>query len=194
MSREFNKWLIAVTTPPARALGFVVSNIYSLLFGWYDKRLARAAQRELEQEVRGRLSFLLSQHNARIAPTKEIKRLADIDRPIVTATAGGLMFQFRRWRGELKVHVASERTPNDWHELSLVLSLIDPAEKIQRGAIRDFTDLSRLLRPNMDRLKEALSPERYAQLEKQLSEVRAFDRVVTRQWETGSDRRLYPDR
>jgi hypothetical protein len=194
MSREFNRWLIAVLTPPFRALGFVVSNVYSLLFGWYDKRLARAAQGELEQEVRERLSFLLSEHNAQIAPDKKIRRLADIDWPIVTATADGLMLRFRRWRGELQVAVASALAPNDWHELSLVLSLIDPTEKIQRGAIRDFTDVSRLLRPNMDRLKEAFSPERYAQLEKQLSEVRAFDRVVTRQWETEINRRLYPDR
>jgi len=58
MGREFNRWLVNVLTPPFRVLGFVVGNVYSLLFGWYDKRLGRREQARLEQEVQEHLWFL----------------------------------------------------------------------------------------------------------------------------------------
>src|ERR1700756_1413485 len=142
MSREFNKWLIAVLTPPARAIGFVLGNVYSLLFGWYDKRRRAENQNLLEQEVRDRMSFL-AERKPRIVPNTEARNLRGLNASLVTIAVEGLLLRFIRWREVFQVHVASERMPNDWHELSLVLSLIDPAEKIQRGAIRDFTDLSR---------------------------------------------------
>ena len=180
MSREFRKWLIAVSTPPARAIGFVVGGVFSLLYGPFYRRHVAERQEQLEDEVKYQLASLFRGHNARIPKNTEARNLCGLDASLVTVAVDELLLRFIRWREVFQVHVTSERLPNDWHELSEVLSVIDPAETVRPGAIRDFTDFSRSLRPNMARLKEAFSPERYPQLEKQLSEVRAFARVVTR--------------
>ena len=193
MSREFRKWLIAFLAPPARAIGFVVGGVFSLLYRPFYRRHVADRQEQLEDEVKYQLASLFRGHNARIIPNTEAQNLHGLDASFVTVAVDGLLLRFIRWRDVFQVHVASERLPNDWHELSEVLSVIDPAEIIRPGAIRDFTDFSRSLRPNLVRLIEAFSPERYPQLEKQLSEVRAFGHVVTRQWETEINRRLYPD-
>ncbi len=178
---------------PFRAFGFVVGNLFSLLYGPFYRRRNAEKKKQLEQEVQERLQFLFEEHNAHAIPNTEADNLEGLNASVVTIGVEGLLLRFIRWREEFQVHVASECSPKDWHELSLVLSLIAPAEKIQRGAIHDFSELSHLLRSNMDRLKEVFSQERYAQFKKQISEVNVFDRVVTRQWETEINRRLYPD-
>jgi hypothetical protein len=193
MSREFRKWLIAVSTPPVRAIGFVVGGAFSLLYGPFYRRHVADRQEQLEDEVKYQLVSLFRGHNARIIQNTEARNLHGLGASLVTVAVDGLLLRFIRWREVFQVHVASERLPNDWYELSEVLSVIDPIETIRPGAIGDFTDFTRSLGPNMVRLKEAFSPEQYPRLEKQMSEVRAFGRVVTRQWETEINRRLYPD-
>jgi hypothetical protein len=194
MGRELNKTVLAIVTPVFRAIGFVVGNVCSLIYEPFYRRRIAEKQKQLEHEVQEQLSFLFAEHRASTTSNTVAGNLVGLHPSLVTISIDGLLLRFIRWREEFQVHVASERAPNDWHELSLVLSIIDPIENSQRGAIRDLSDVSRLLRPNLGRLKDAYSQERYAQLEEQLSGVHAFDRVVTRQLETEINRRLYPDR
>jgi hypothetical protein len=46
----------------------------------------------------------------------------------------------------------------------------------------------------MDLLRHALSPSQYPELKGRLDEIRKYERVVAKQWETEINRRLYPDR
>jgi hypothetical protein len=129
MGRQFNKLVVEIITPPLRVAGFVVSNVYSVLFGWYGKRLARRAQREFAQEVQEQMSFLFSDYDAQIVSKPEIKGRSDIDWPSVTLSADGMLFEFLLWRGDLSASVAPIHKPNDWDNLLLVLSLIDESVK-----------------------------------------------------------------
>ena len=152
MGREFNRWVVAMATPPLRVLGFVVGGVFSLLYKPFYRRHVAERQEQLEDDVKERLSFLFGEHNARITQNTEARNLEGLDASLVTVAVDGLLLRFIRWREVFQVHVASERAPNDWHELSSVLSVIDRGETIRTGAIRDFTDLSRSLRPNLVRL------------------------------------------
>lgn len=189
MSRELNKWVVALITPPLRVAGFIVGNVYSLLFGWYDKRLAKRAQQEFVQDVRDQLSFLFSDYDAQIVSELEIKRLSDIDWPSVTLSANGMLFKFLLWRGELSASVAPKQNPNDWDNLLLALSLLD--ESVKRDAGGDLFHLAQLLKPRMGLLSQAFAENEYAATKQRLSEAHKYDRFVTRQWETEINRRLY---
>jgi hypothetical protein len=194
MGREFNRRLREVLTPPFRALGFIAGNIYSLLFGWHDKRLIAENQRVFNREVRDQLSFLFAEHQARIIPNTEARNLMGLNASVVTLAVGGLLLRFIRWRDEFRVPVASERTPNDWHELSLLLSVIETPEHPQRRAIYWLSDVRQWLRFSLDRITTAMSEPEYPLVEERLAEVGKYDRAATRQWETEINRRLYPDR
>lgn len=191
MGREFNRLVVAILKPPLRVLGFVVSSAYSALFGWYDKRLAKREQELLEREVQDQLSFLLVERNARILAAKKVKHLSDIDWPIATVVVEGLLVQFRRWRGELQVHVAPERMPNDWQELSLVLSVIDVPGGFDLRSVYWMSDVALWLRVHLDRILAAFSEERYLETKQRLDDVHARDGIAIKQWETEVNRRLY---
>src|SRR5690349_10264692 len=128
MWSEPYRFFITVTTPIARTLAFIIGQTYSLLFGWYDKRLAREENLRLQRDLERNLSYFLATRDAKVTPVKEIKSLKDIDWPSITVRLDGVVLKFVRWRGELQVYVAPERMPNDWVELSLLLNLIDVPE------------------------------------------------------------------
>ena len=65
------------------------------------------------------------------------------------------------------MHVASERLPDEWHELSAILDVMEP-DKVRRHSVIFFQDAIALLRDHMDRIKEAFSPDRYPQVKQQL--------------------------
>ena len=90
------------------------------------------------------------------------------------------------------MRVASTRAPNDWHEVSAVLSVMDVG--VERQAFRNPADIARVLRPHMAEMEEAFSGDRHSEVERRLSDIYAHDGAVTRQWETEINRRLYPDR
>jgi hypothetical protein len=181
MGRELNKWVVALVTPPLRVGGFIIGNVYSLLFGWYDKRLARRAQHKWTQEVQEQVSFLFSDYDAQIVPQPEIKRLSDIDWPSVTLSVDGMLFEFLLWRGDLSARVAPKHKPNDWDDLVLVLSLID--ESVKRQTVLDLSSLGQLLKPRMTLLRQSFSESEYGATKQRVSEAHDYDRVVTRQWE-----------
>jgi hypothetical protein len=190
MGRQFNKLVVAIVAPPLRVAGAMVGNLYSLFFGWYDKRLARRAQQAFAEAVLEQLSFLFTDYDAQIVLKPEIKRLSEIDWPSVTLSTDGMLFKFLLQRGDLSASIAPIHKPNDWDDLLLVLSLID--ESVKREGVVDLSYLARLLKPRMMLLSRAFSEDTYAATKQHLSEAHEYDRVVTRQWENEVNRRLYP--
>jgi hypothetical protein len=194
MAGELYRWLIEILGPPVRMVAYLVGKIYSLLFGWYDKKLARRAISQLEQEIHQQLSFLFSSHSAQMMPIEEIRSLKDIDWPTITVSVGGLLLRFLRWRGELQVYVTSQKRPNDWVELSLLLSLIEVPRGVKRRPDYRMSEVAEWLRASLDTIIAIYSDDRYSELKERLTEVDSYDRLVARQWQTEINRRLYPDK
>jgi hypothetical protein len=160
---------------------------------WGEKRFMAKEQARLVQEIHNKFWFLFAQFGAEIIPNTDMGHLALLQCPIVTVAADGLLFRFVHWRDSRQVHIASERLPNEWQELSAVLNVVEPDE-IRRHSILSFDDAAGLLRGHLDQLKEIFLPERYPEVKLHLDAANNYDRVISKQAETEINRRLYPDR
>lgn len=103
-----------------------------------------------------------------------------------------LSLLFFRGRGDLPVRVAPKHAPNAWEDLPLLLSVID--DGFHRREFTSLQDVAAALKPRMKLLHEALSGERYPDLQKGLADAHAYDRAIIRQWETEINRAPYPDK
>jgi hypothetical protein len=192
MRGKFGRFLIEVTTPPMRALGFIVGKLYSIIFGRLDMRLAKKGQEKLASDIREELPFLLKVPGAEIGPTPGAPFPPAFDYAFITVSSGDLVLSFSRGQEHVSVYVAQRQSPRDGHELKLVLTLLDPAAKIQRTwTLYSLASVARLLEPRMDLLRKAFSEEDYPEFRKRLSEVEDYDRIVNRQFEAELNWRLY---
>jgi hypothetical protein len=191
MSREIHRWVGTLTRLPLLVLGFVIVNGYNLLFGWWlDKSLARRRQTRLDQDIHDSLRFLFDQHRGCRVPNEGVPFPPGFDYAFVTVAVDNLLLRFCRGRGELDVRVASKNAPDDWHELCLLLNLIEKNEDLQRWGIVDLWQAARLLEPKMDGLKRAFAADPDRDLKQRLADVYASDRIAMREaeWEINKGR------
>jgi len=184
-------WIIDHRTSlPIRLLRSTVSTVYDLLFGGLDRRLARKNEERLVEEIHGALPFLFIARGGRIIPNQGVPFLPGFDYAFVTVAVDDILVRFCRGRGDLGVHVASKHAPNDWHEVSRLLNLIEKKEDIERSGILDLRDASRLLESHMDQLKEAFVERPGNDLKQRLADVYAHDRIAMREAEWEINKRL----
>lgn len=186
MNRDVDRWIINyLVRPPLTLVRFVFSPIYDFLFGWLDRRSARNDQRKLEQDIRGALPFLFDEHCGCQVPNEGVPFPPGFDYAFVTIAVDNLLIRFCRGRGDLDVRIASKNAPNDWHELCLLLSLIDGKEDLQHRDVVDLRHASRLLQPQIDRLKRAFTGNTGEDLRQRLGEVYTSDKIAIREaeWE-----------
>ena len=191
---QLYRWLIQILGPPVRLLGYVVGLPFSPLIGWYNKRWAKRERARLEKEIQRQLSFLFSDHHAHVLQILELGALIDTEWPTVTVTVEGLLLRFMRCLGELQVYVTPEQRPNDWVELTLLLSVMDVSPVVRRRSDYRMSQVAEWLRPNLDSVNAAFSGGLNAELKERLERVHDFDQVATKQWQTEINRRLYPDK
>jgi hypothetical protein len=195
MNKQSNSWMrtfITLTAPPARALGFLLSVLYSLLFRWWlDKLMVKKGNEKFAEEIRETLPFLFSAYGAQVIPNDREPR-ASFDFAYVTVSMSGLILRFCRGLGTTSIDVSSLRNPEQSHDLSSVLNSID--SEVKRQSYSGLLEVEPLLRSHMKEVIEAFSERKYDEVNRRLSDVYSHDRAVTRQWETEINRRLYPDR
>jgi hypothetical protein len=182
--------LIAITTPPVRALGFILWGLYWILFGWWlDKRLVKKGNEKFAAQICHVLPFLFSDYGAVIIPNDQETTAAN-DFAQATVSVGGLILRFCRGLGEISIDVSSVRHAKELHDFSSVLNLIDDTVRRQ-SSYASLLEVQPLLRSHMKELIVAFSTESYAEINRRLSDVYAHDRAVTRQWENEINRKLY---
>jgi len=184
-------WIINHRTSlPIRLLRSTVSTTGDLLFGRLDRRIARMNQARLAQEIQTELSFLFGTHRGNIVPNEGVPFPPSFDYAFVTVAVDDILIRFCRGRGDLGVHIASKLTPNEWHEVSLLLNLIEKNENLERTGVLDLRDASRLMEAQMDQLKGAFVERPGNDLKQRLAAVYADDRVATREAEWEINKRL----
>lgn len=194
MQRRVAKVVVAIVRPPLFLFGFVLGGIYKLLFSRSDRRGALANQQQLERDIRNEVPFLVSREGTRITPDDFGDSPPSFDYAMVDVASPPLTFRFTRGREQLSACVRRQGTEKSGYELSLVLSLLDLTPEIQRGSVNYLSDINRLLSQHWEALVWAFSDARYPELVKQLDDTYAHDRVITKQWETEINRRLYGDK
>jgi len=190
MRRRFADWFTAIIRPPFVAAGLVARPLYRLLFLRSDERLAREAEQELAADVHTYLPFLFSELNGRIVPNQGVEFPPPFDYAVVTMDVSQVLLRFTRGRDHLAVQVAPKSYPDNFHEVSTVLTTL-AVPGIQRGSVSCVSDAGRVLRQHMEEIERAFTSEEYPRLSAQLQEVYARDRVAVKQLETELNRRLY---
>jgi hypothetical protein len=195
MDRNIARWILDHrASPPIRLLRSVVSATYDLLFGRLDRRLARKYEAKLAEEIHDALPFLFNVHRGRVVPNHGVPFPPGFDYAFVTVAVDDILVRFCRGRGDLDIRVAPKETPNEWHEVSLLLNLIENQDHLERSGVLDLRDASRLMEPHMDQLKEAFVERPGNDLRQRLAEVHADDRVKMRELEWETNKRLGPVR
>jgi hypothetical protein len=191
MGRSISRWIFDHRNSlPIRLLRSTVSTTYDLLFGRLDRRIARRNQARLAQEIQTELPFLFGAHRGNIVPNQGVPFPPGFDYAFVTVAVDDILVRFCRGRGELGVHIASKLTPNEWHEVSLLLNLIEKKENLERSGVLDLRDASRLIEPYIDQLKKAFLERPGSDLRQRLAAVYADDRVAIREAEWEINKRL----
>jgi hypothetical protein len=191
MSSKLSRSIVFELMRPIGVIGSIVGKIYDLFFGRADARLSRQRENELALEIRHDVPFLFDERGGEIVTDETLRYPRPFDFASVIVVVDDLLFRFFRGRGDLRVWVAPKREPNNWSELQTVISLIDEDEP---RPLLFLTDVQRVLRPRMIRLRAAFSEDRYRDLKQRLSDLNEHQRVAIRQWETETNRRLYRDK
>lgn len=181
--------LIFLLRPPFLLIGAIIKGIYFLFFGWWlDPKVHRQNHSALVRDVCTYLEFVFTDYGAKFRPNlREPPRLFDFAQ--VTLSVGDLVFQIFRGRGEVNLTVASSRNPTEFHEFSTVLSAMDVG--VKRQGFGHLLDIEKVLKPHMQDLATAFSAEHYPKIRSGLADTYARDRIITKQWETEINRRLY---
>jgi hypothetical protein len=154
--------VIAILRPPLLVLGFVFGNLYKLCLGWLDKRLARQHEQRFAEDIRKYLTFLFSEHGARIIPNEGVPFPPSFDGAYVTVAVGNLRLMFVRGRGDFSVRVASAFAPNDWEDFRLVADGIGRWDMSKPGPPRyTLETFEPILRSRLERLQGALSRDHF---------------------------------
>jgi hypothetical protein len=176
--------------PPLTVLGYLLEPVCAL-FGFSDKQIALRNQGKLEQDIRNSLSFLFDAENGRVVPNQGVPFPPAFDYAFVTVAVDDVIIRFCRGCGDLDIQVAPQNAPNDLHDLSVVLALMETeGSDPQRWNFATLQQASRLLRPKMDRLKHAFEGGAAQDLKQRLADVRASDQIAIRQAEWEINKRL----
>jgi hypothetical protein len=190
MGRRINKWIVDAVRPPLVIISFASRPIYRLLFSRADRRQAMKNQERLAGDIQDCVPFVFHELGGQIVPSPDAHFPPPFDYATVTVEASAFRLRFTRGREELIVQVAPRFSANSWHELSTVLSALDPPG-VKRGSIVSLFQVGDLLRQYVCEISKALSENEYSQLKVQLAEIYKHDRIITKQLENEINRRLY---
>jgi len=139
MSQGIDHWITEyLLRPPLVALRFILAPLYELIFGWLDRRFAASNEAKLRQEVRDAFGFLFDEYHGHIITNEGAEFPPMFDYAFVTVAADNLRIRFSRGRGELDVQISSDDSPNDWHEIMTLLSLLEGGGDLKRRAFIDL--------------------------------------------------------
>jgi len=175
--------------PPLAVLGFILSPVW-VLFGLSDKQFALRHQKKLERDVRDSLPFLFDEHHGRVVPNQGVPFPPAFDYAFVTVAVDNLLIRFCRGRGELDIRIARNDAPNDLYDLALLVALMDRTGYPQGWNVVDLRHGSRLLEPQMDRLKRAFGEGGDQDLKQLLAEARESERIAIREAEWEINKRI----
>ena len=139
MRKSVNRIAVTAARPPLLLIRFAAGLIYRVFFASGDARAAKKRESELAELIMKVFSFLFNQNLAKIAgrdPTLQFP--PPFDYATVCVVSGNLMYRFIRGREEEHVSLQLIDRDERWHELSLILNVIDTPERVQRGSVQDF--------------------------------------------------------
>jgi hypothetical protein len=110
-----NRFIEYVVRPPVLLVFAILGGIYKVLFAWWlGPWIDHVGEKRLKEEIQQSVPSLFAEHGGRFVPNPQKPPKGSES---VTVLAGGILFQFNRWRDELTVKAAPEAKPIELHEL-----------------------------------------------------------------------------
>jgi hypothetical protein len=192
MSSKTTRWIFVELMRPVVLLGRFLQKIHRVLFVRRQLQWSIQADAQLARAIRRDVPFLFEEYAGKIVSDSSAQHPRPYQSAIVATDE--LLFRFVQGHGDLSLYVTSCRAPTDWNDIYLVLVALDEENRPPSRWILSWSDVTRLLRPHIDRLREAFSEQEYPATRERLSRLRARERAVIREQEIELNRRLYPDK
>lgn len=106
----------------------------------WNTLLARKRQQQLTEEIHRDLSFLFAENGAQVISEDGLPFPPKFDYAFVTLAVGNIQLRVARGRGDLSVSVASQQSPYDLHELSLLLMVSESSQNLRRRSYVSVSD------------------------------------------------------
>ncbi len=188
MKKSSRERFIELTRPLYVAVRLVVVMVYRILFFWFEVWDQWKSNEALLNDIQANLYFLCS--------SGEISRghwytIHPFDYAVIRIVNGNIRFCFTRGQMQLNIRLAPRHNTRDAHKLHLVLAALDGIDITEQKPARYLDEVAELLRPRIDKLNQAFSPESYPEFRKKLSLVDARADVLRRQAEWELNRSIY---
>jgi len=190
MPHRFWRCVLTPLLWPLVLVGFGIEKTCDFVFRGRNVRLSMEDEQRLATEIQRDLAFLFDEYRGRIVPDESVKHPQPFDFAFVIIALDDLLFRFFRGRASLEVWVAPKAAPNEWGELQWVLSMLDGQDTFEPRDFSSLGDIANLLKPRMDRIREAFSVDRYPETRRYLLEMRSHERAVARQLSSEISRRI----
>lgn len=155
---------LAVLRPILLAVGAVFKALDTVLFGWLHWWIQKRANDRLAVDVLASLYFL-SPEAARV---KERTKVLPFDYAAVKVLYQNICFIFTRGDGEVHVSLSPRLDIRDEHQLANVISAIESRNESERDMTLTLIDAVSLIRPRLQALNEAFSPQHYREFKERL--------------------------
>ncbi len=136
------------------------------------------------------MPFLFDEYDARIIPDQRVLFPPGFDYAIITLEIGDLLFRFICGRGDLDIEVASKNTPQEWHDVLLVIRAIEDPDDMRSTSFIFLRDAAVVLRKKIPLIQEAFSAPRFTEIKQHLANHAKSARAVAKQLENEINRRL----
>jgi hypothetical protein len=147
--------------PLILGIGFALKVVYYVVFAWWlGPWLDHKANRELVDEIKQNLYFLISEPSS--------IRVLRAEWPTVEIPWGNLLFTIVRWRGDVTVSVAPKHAPVQSYELGPLIAAFEGRHLSERDIVNDLGDAARLLRPRLEGLNAAFSEQEFPRIKGRL--------------------------
>ena len=148
-------------SPVILGVGFIIKMLYTVAFAWWlDPWLKRKADRQLLDDTKANLGFLVSESSSiRVLPA---------DWPTVEISWRNLLFTIVRWRGDTNVSIAPHHAPAEAYELGPLIAAIESRHFSERDIVDDLVDAAKLLRPRLQALNAAFSEQEFPRTRQRL--------------------------
>jgi hypothetical protein len=147
--------------PVILGVGFLIKMLYIATFAWWlGPLLERKANRELVDDIKTNLDFLVSDPNS--------IRVLSADWPTVEVSWSNLLLTVVRWRGDTNVSIAPRHAPVESYELGPLVAAFESRHFSERDIVNDLVDAAKLLRPRLQALNAAFSEQEFPRIKQRL--------------------------
>lgn len=158
MERRTKQQLFELLRPPLLALGFLVKVVWIVLCAWWFNPWARRkANAHLMADVKSELFCVTSQQSAAVNVLRETW-------PTIRISWSNLLITVVRFRGDVTVSVAPRHLPAESYELGPVIAALEHRHFSQQDVVNTLPDAGNLLRPRLQALNAAFSPQEFSQI------------------------------